>query len=56
MAKNKVPDAWDEDWDAQADRAASSGEPEGPAEAAPMTRAERLAKHEESNRRLWQSA
>lgn len=54
----KVPDAWeDDDWEAQADKAAvegTSGEPEEPAPR--LTKAERRAQHAELNRRLWESA
>lgn len=53
-----VPDAWDDDWDA--DDTEEGGvrldlEPqaEGPKQ---LTRAELLAQHEEENRRVWQSA
>jgi len=57
MPKDKVPDAWDDDWEAQADRAESEPAPE-PEPQAPvsMTRAERLAKHAEEQRKLWESA
>ena len=52
----KIPDAWDDDdWEVQADRAAKE-DPPMPEPEAPMTRAERLAKHAEEQRRLWQSA
>ncbi|KAI8629396.1 hypothetical protein F5Y19DRAFT_80614 [Xylariaceae sp. FL1651] len=51
----KTPDAWDDDdWEMQADQAAVV-EAEAEAEA-PMTKAERLAQHAETNKRLWQSA
>jgi hypothetical protein len=55
---NKVPDAWDDDdWEAQADRAAQEDIPPKPEpQQAPMTRAERLAKHAEEQRKLWESA
>ncbi|KAJ3564368.1 hypothetical protein NPX13_g7867 [Xylaria arbuscula] len=57
--RTKVPDAWDDDdWEVKADKAATAA-PEPEVEAgsqAPMTRAERLAHHTESNKRLWQSA
>ncbi|KAI3331937.1 hypothetical protein HD806DRAFT_529708 [Xylariaceae sp. AK1471] len=55
--RTKVPDAWDDDdWEAKADRAAVAG-PEPDAESqGPMTKAERLARHAESNKKLWQSA
>jgi hypothetical protein len=54
MVKNdKVPDAWDDDWEAQADRAANDADPEPEPS---LTRAERMAKHAETQRRLWESA
>ncbi|KAK3329583.1 hypothetical protein B0H66DRAFT_526966 [Apodospora peruviana] len=60
MAKNakSVPDAWDDDWESIADRAAKEApEPEPEPEPEPqMTRAERLAKHAEAQRKLWESA
>ncbi|RMJ10297.1 hypothetical protein CDV36_010083 [Fusarium kuroshium] len=56
MSKNKapVPDAWEDDWEAQADKALN--EPEQSASQAPLTKAERLAQHAEQNRKLWESA
>ncbi|KAM6539351.1 hypothetical protein FALCPG4_001159 [Fusarium falciforme] len=56
MSKNKapVPDAWEDDWEAQADKAVN--EPEQSAPQAPLTKAERLAQHAEQNRKLWESA
>ncbi|KAL7628360.1 hypothetical protein AAE478_002562 [Parahypoxylon ruwenzoriense] len=57
-----VPDAWeDDDWEAQADKAAAAAEKEEqgapqPQPQLPLSRAERLAQHAESNRRLWESA
>lgn len=56
---NKVPDAWDDDdWEAQADRAAKEVPPTPAAREppAPLSRAERLAKHAEEQRKLWESA
>ena len=59
MVKNAVvPDAWDDDWDAddteeggvRLDLELPGEEPKQ------LTRAEVLAKHEEENRRVWQSA
>ncbi|KAI0404907.1 hypothetical protein F4802DRAFT_204518 [Xylaria palmicola] len=52
-----IPDAWDDDdWEAKADRAtATSPEPDEEVEA-PMTKAQRLARHAESNKKLWESA
>ncbi|KAL1883137.1 hypothetical protein VTK73DRAFT_9504 [Phialemonium thermophilum] len=57
MAKQtKVPDAWDDDdWEQQADKLVAKEEEE-PAEQPPRTKAERLAKHAEVQRQLWESA
>lgn len=56
---NKVPDAWDDDWEALADRAEKE-EPEASASAAevqaPLSKAERIRKHQEEQRKLWESA
>ncbi|KAI8719072.1 hypothetical protein NCS52_00687600 [Fusarium sp. LHS14.1] len=56
MSKNKapVPDAWEDDWEAQADKVVN--EPEQSAPQATLTKAERLAQHAEQNRKLWESA
>ena len=58
MAKSsKVPDAWDDDdWEAQADRAAQEEPLPEPGPQVPLTRAQRLAKHAEAQRKLWESA
>lgn len=53
VRKNNVPDAWDDDWEAQADKLEEEKEPEPPV---PMTKAERLAKHAEANKKIWESA
>ncbi|KAM7195090.1 hypothetical protein V8F20_007640 [Naviculisporaceae sp. PSN 640] len=64
MPKNSkaaaVPDAWDDDWESLADRAAkeqptSEPEPEAQQQQA-MSKAERLAKHAEAQRKLWEAA
>ncbi|KAF9879932.1 hypothetical protein CkaCkLH20_02743 [Colletotrichum karsti] len=53
--KDPVPDAWDdEDWEAQADKLDS--QPQQPNPQAPLSKAERLARHAESNRKLWEEA
>ncbi|KAF4989391.1 hypothetical protein FDECE_14729 [Fusarium decemcellulare] len=56
MGKNTVPipDAWEDDWETQADKVAN--EPQQPAPQAALTKAERLAQHAEQNRKLWESA
>ncbi|KAK0734382.1 hypothetical protein B0T26DRAFT_737073 [Lasiosphaeria miniovina] len=53
-----VPDAWDdEDFEAKADRDAKEDRgPETETVSPPMTRAERMAKHAETQRQLWESA
>lgn len=60
MTKKTVSTAWDDDWEAQADKAASEDKETGGAplnaESAVLSRAERLAKHKEEQRRLWKSA
>jgi hypothetical protein len=60
VKKTAVPDAWDDDWEAQADKLVSDDsnkkpEPE-PEPEIPQTKAERLARHAETNRKLWESA
>lgn len=52
-----VPDAWEDDWEAQADMEEDGGvrlEPQE--EEVKLTKAERLAKHAEENKKMWQSA
>lgn len=60
MAKKAVvPDAWDDDWESQADKADEAAViapvvvPEQPVK---VTKAERLAKHAEANKQIWESA
>ena len=54
MGNKTVPSAWDDDWETAADKAAEEENP--PAEQPVMTKAERLAKHAEANKKLWDSA
>ncbi|KAI1190521.1 hypothetical protein F5B17DRAFT_76452 [Nemania serpens] len=59
--RSEVPDAWDDDdWEVKADRAAAAAtsyaEPEASESQVSMTKAQRLAQHAESNRKLWASA
>ncbi|KAF5669271.1 hypothetical protein FHETE_5029 [Fusarium heterosporum] len=56
MGKNAmtVPDAWEDDWESQADK--MTKEPEQPTPQAPLSKSERLAQHAEQNRKLWESA
>ena len=55
MARKQLPDAWDDDWETAADKA--DDEPATPEQqTAPLSKAERLAKHQETNRKIWESA
>ncbi|CAJ0545877.1 Ff.00g093500.m01.CDS01 [Fusarium sp. VM40] len=56
MGKNTktVPDAWEDDWEAKADKMVQ--EPEQTTPQAPLSKSERLAQHAEQNRKLWESA
>ncbi|OAA48634.1 hypothetical protein NOR_01884 [Metarhizium rileyi] len=62
MKKSKVPDAWDDDWEAQADTTAAEDDENSqqggvslqPAQ--PLTKSERVTRHEEANRKMWESA
>ncbi|KAG8165058.1 hypothetical protein KVR01_005333 [Diaporthe batatas] len=56
MGNQKIPDAWDEDWETQADRAARAEQTEAPAPQAPKSKAERWAEHRELNRQIWEAA
>lgn len=58
MSKNRaVPDAWDDDdWEVQADRADKEPSQSQSAPEKPMTKAERIAKHKEEQRMIWESA
>ncbi|EJT73356.1 hypothetical protein GGTG_10200 [Gaeumannomyces tritici R3-111a-1] len=55
MSRRKVPDAWDDDWEPEGAPLPPADVPKPQANSR-MTKAERLALHEESNRKLWQSA
>lgn len=53
-----VPDAWEDDWESQADKVANEDQqqPQQPEPQVPLSKAERLAQHAEANRRIWESA
>ncbi|KAL6832728.1 hypothetical protein V8C40DRAFT_143724 [Trichoderma camerunense] len=52
-----VPDAWDDDWEAQADRLDRKEAKEPQAVPQPnLSRQERMQQHAEANRKLWESA
>ncbi|KUJ07942.1 uncharacterized protein LY89DRAFT_659557 [Mollisia scopiformis] len=54
--KAAVPDAWDDDWESQADKADAAAEVEKAEEEVKVTKAERLARHDASMRKVWESA
>jgi hypothetical protein len=54
--KSAVPDAWDDDWEEQADKAEAIAEVAKVEEEVKVTKAERLAKHAETNKKIWESA
>ena len=57
MAKNgsSVPDAWDDDWESQADKEEGGVMLQQPEEEK-LSKAERLARHAEENKKMWQTA
>ncbi|KAG9248389.1 hypothetical protein BJ878DRAFT_572434 [Calycina marina] len=54
--KALVPNAWEDDWESQADKVEAEAEEEAAQESTKITKAERLAKHAETNKKLWESA
>ena len=54
--KAAVPDAWDDDWESQADKADIEAEEAKAEEQAKISKAERLARHAETNKKIWESA
>ncbi|RAL65096.1 hypothetical protein DID88_001203 [Monilinia fructigena] len=55
--KAAIPSAWDDDWESQADAYESTPPAKGAVEEEPkISKAERLAKHAETNRKIWESA
>ena len=54
VKKATVPDAWEDDWETQADQEPIQTEPSPPP--GPQSKAERLAQHAEANRKLWEAA
>lgn len=52
-----MPDAWDDDWEAQADKfEATTATTLSATEEPVASKAERLAKHAEQQQNLWKSA
>jgi hypothetical protein len=56
VKKAAVPDAWEDDWEAQADKAESTVDIPQAGQEVKITKAERLAKHAETNLKIWQNA
>lgn len=60
MGNKKIPDAWDDDWEAAADKAVLQEPIQESSTAsqqqAAKSKAERLAEHRELNRQIWQEA
>ena len=54
--KSAIPDAWDDDWEAQADKADAVAELATAEKEAKISKAERLAQHAETNKKIWESA
>lgn len=54
--KNAVPDAWEDDWESQADKADAVAAPAKAEEPVKISKAERLAQHAETNKKIWESA
>ncbi|KZF26410.1 hypothetical protein L228DRAFT_235488 [Xylona heveae TC161] len=56
MSKKAVPDAWDDDWENSADHEPVSSQPAVENSPQILSKSQRLARHHEENRRLWNSA
>lgn len=54
--KAAVPDAWDDDWESQADKVDNEAEKAKAEEQVKVSKAERLARHAETNKKIWESA
>jgi hypothetical protein len=54
--KAPVPDAWDDDWESQADKADEQAQAAKVEEQVKVTKAQRLAQHAETNKKIWESA
>ena len=55
VKKQDVPDAWDDDWESQADKIEKVAQPVPEVEPV-LNKSQRLAMHTETNRKLWESA
>ncbi|CAG8978756.1 hypothetical protein HYALB_00012741 [Hymenoscyphus albidus] len=57
VKKAAIPDAWDDDWESLADKEAGGVQlTQPPEEEVKISKAERLARHAETNKKIWQSA
>lgn len=54
--KTAIPDAWDDDWESQADKTDAAAEIAKAEEEVKISKAERLARHDASMRKVWESA
>ena len=54
--KAAVPDAWDADWESQADKVDAEAEKAKVEDQVKISKSERLARHAETNKKLWESA
>lgn len=54
--KPAVPSAWDDDWESQADAWESVPPNKAVEEEPKISKAERLARHAETNKKIWESA
>lgn len=54
--KSAIPDAWDDDWESQADKADAAAATARVEEQIKISKAERLAQHAETNKKIWESA
>jgi len=55
--KAQVPDAWDDDWEAQVDNEEGGVKLESePVEEPKLSKDELIAKHKEENKKVWQMA
>lgn len=56
VKKHDVPDAWDDDWEEQADQINEDDGGVPIEEVVKVSKAEKLARHEALNKKLWDSA
>jgi hypothetical protein len=54
--KATIPDAWDDDWESQADKVDAETEKANAEQKVKISKAERLARHAETNKKIWESA